>query len=253
MKFRLLRHATAVITIGGLNLLIDPMLNPARAAPPIERTPNQQRNPLVDLPLTESELADLLLSLDGVLVTHTHSDHWDNKAAETLPKSLPVFCQPEDQNRIRAAGFSDVRPVESNLTWGEIRLTPTAGQHGAGELARAMAPVSGFILEKESEPVIYIAGDTVWCPQVAQAIDRYQPDIIVVNAGAAQFTFGDPITMTAEDVIQVAQAKPDATVIAVHMEAINHCLLTRKSLFTALHHAGLNDRVNIPLDGEEIT
>jgi len=57
--------------------------------------------------------------------------------------------------------------------------------------------------------------------------------VIVVNAGGARFLEGDPITMMPQDVIHVCKAAPHAQVIAVHMEAINHCLLTRGELAKA--------------------
>jgi hypothetical protein len=72
--------------------------------------------------------------------------------------------------------------------------------------------------------------------------------MIVVNAGGARFLERDPITMTAENVVQVCRAAPNATVIAVHMEAINHCLVTRADLTQAASAAGIN--VKIPGDGE---
>ncbi|MBN1429464.1 MAG: hypothetical protein JXB07_13910 [Anaerolineae bacterium] len=62
------------------------------------------------------------------------------------------------------------------------------------------------------------------------AIDTYHPDVIVVNSGAAQFNVGAPITMTGQDVIEVCRAAPGAKVVAVHMEAVNHCRLTRREL-----------------------
>jgi hypothetical protein len=33
---------------------------------------------------------------------------------------------------------------------------------------------------------LYIAGDTIFCKEVKDALDNYKPDIVVVNAGAAQ-------------------------------------------------------------------
>jgi hypothetical protein len=74
--------------------------------------------------------------------------------------------------------------------------------------------------------------------------------VIVVNAGAAQFLHGDPITMTAGDVIRVCRSTPHAQVIAVHMEAINHCLLTRAELAQQAHSAGA--RLVIPGDGVQV-
>jgi L-ascorbate metabolism protein UlaG (beta-lactamase superfamily) len=99
---------------------------------------------------------------------------------------------------------------------------------------------------------LYVAGDTIFCPEVEEALDAHRPDVVVVNAGAARLLEGDPITMTAEDVARVCRALPDAHVISVHMEAINHCLLTRSELEEQLQRQGLEERVKIPADGETL-
>ena len=75
---------------------------------------------------------------------------------------------------------------------------------------------------------------------------------MVLNAGAAQFLVGDPITMTADDVAAVCRAAPAARVVAAHMEALNHCRLTRAALREALEVAGLSAQVSIPADGERL-
>jgi hypothetical protein len=49
----------------------------------------------------------------------------------------------------------------------------------------------------------------------------------------------------------VCRAAPQAQVVAVHMEAINHCLLTRQELAEQAEAAGV--RVVIPEDGEDVT
>jgi len=82
------------------------------------------------------------------------------------------------------------------------------------------------------------------------ALRDHQPQVIVVNAGAAQFLQGDPITMTADDVIRTCQAAPGSQIIAVHMEAINHCLLTRADLAFQLEAARVIGQVAIPQDGD---
>lgn len=100
--------------------------------------------------------------------------------------------------------------------------------------------------------MVSIAGDTIWCPEVATAIEQYQPAYIVVNAGAAQFLQGDLITMGVADVIHVCQALPSTKVIAVHMEVVNHCLLRRDDLRAQVAAASYADQVLLPLDGETI-
>ena len=252
MEIRLIRHATLVIDLDGIQILVDPMLNRAGAVDPVPDTPNQQRNPLVALPFGEDELAHVIEETDAVLVTHTHQDHWDERATELLPKDLQVLCQPEDEELIRSAGFSNVTPVDTEVERDSVRFTRTAGRHGTGEIGEKMAPVSGFVLRSTETPSLYIAGDTVWCPEVEEALDSHSPDVVVLNAGAARFLSGDPITMTADDVAQVSRAAPDARILAVHMESINHCLLTRNELIEKLRDEGLSGRVEVPADGESV-
>lgn len=253
MQIQFLRHATLIVSLSGVRLLVDPMLGPAEAMDPIQNSANPRRNPLVGLPLSDAELSATLAQVSGVLVTHTHRDHWDAAAAELLPKHLPLLCQPEDEAKFREAGFANMLPIPSELTWHGIRFQRTGGQHGTGVIGQRMAPVSGFVLSAAGEPTLYIAGDTIWCTEVAEALQVHTPEVIVVNAGAAAFLTGDPITMTAEAVAQVCRARPGARVLAVHMEAINHCGLTRAALRQHLEQAGLSDPVLIPPDGAVFT
>ena len=250
VRIRFVRHATFVFEMGGLKIMVDPMLAPAGDGEPVANTPNQRRNPLVDLVLDEEETLALLEEIDAVLVTHTHNDHWDGRARDLIPKQTPILCQPEDEDRIKASGFQEVMPVHDEMEWRGLRVTRTGGRHGTGEIGRRMAPVSGFVVGNEGSPSLYIAGDTIWCPEVEEALDIHSPDVVVVNAGSARFLEGDPITMTAEDVIKVCRALPAARVVAVHMEAVNHCLLRCAELEEKLRGEGLSEQVKIPADGE---
>jgi L-ascorbate metabolism protein UlaG (beta-lactamase superfamily) len=247
MRLRLIRNATLLVKVADRTLLIDPMLDPAGARPPVEDTANPVRNPLVELP----EPAEVVIAgLDAALVTHLHRDHLDDTAIRLLPKDLPVFCQPEDAERL--AAFTDVRPVEDVLEWDGVRIARTGARHGTGKIGEAMAPVSGFVLAAEGEPVLYVAGDSIWCDEVADALDEHRPDVVVVNSGAARFLEGDPIVMTADDVVAVARHAPHSRVVAVHLEAINHCPLTRADLHQRLHEEELTERVTVPEDGAEV-
>ena len=247
MQLQLIRHATLRVSMGGHTILVDPMLSAKEEMDPIQNASNTRRIPLVDLPFSPEEI---LKSVDMVLVTHTHRDHWDAAATNHVPKTLPILCQPEDETKFREWGYTDVRPVHAVENFNSLQISRTGGQHGTGDLARQMAPVSGFVLRTENEPSLYIAGDTIYCPDVEKAIEQHDPNVTVVNSGAAQFIMGDPITMTAKDVAKTCRRAPKSKLVAVHMEAINHCLLKRAHLEAELDREGLKGKVLIPKDGE---
>lgn len=254
MNIRLLRHATTVIQYGGLKILVDPMLNPAGAANPIPtKSPGKgRRNPLVDLPVTRDDLKAIFSSLDAILITHMHADHFDDFEGKMLPKDLPMLCQAEDRERLEAIGFRQVIPIDKTLNWSGLKITRYEACHGGFYWRRKMGKGAGYVLEAQGEPVFYIAGDTVWSPPVRQALAQHNPGIILVYAGAAQFPFGRSITMNTRDITQVCRNAPQAQIVAVHMEAINHCLLTREMLRDFLKGKPFSPRVHIPQNGEII-
>lgn len=86
-KIRLIRHATLLLTINGLNILVDPMLSPKDAIDPVANASNTSRIPMADLPISESELKTMLNKLVAILITHLHRDHWDLQAQQLLDKT----------------------------------------------------------------------------------------------------------------------------------------------------------------------
>ena len=250
MRITLVRHATLLIDYAGRRIMVDPMLDAAGARGPVRGTPEERPNPLVELPFPAAEAA---AGVDAVLLTHTHVDHLDAAGVTSLAPGVVWFCQPEDVDDVEPIGPTDVRPVPADapLEWEGVTIHRTGGRHGREEAAvQGLGPVSGFVLSAAGEPTLYVAGDTVWCPEVEAALAAHSPDWIVLNAGGARFLQGGTITMEAGDVIAVAGAAPSAQIAVVHMEAINHCLETRSALSRRLQEAGLDARVHVPADGE---
>jgi L-ascorbate metabolism protein UlaG (beta-lactamase superfamily) len=243
MRLRLIRHATVLVRLAGRTVLVDPMLDPPGARPPVEDTDNDLRNPLVDLPEPPEVVVG---SLDGIVITHLHEDHFDGTAARLLPKHVPLFCATEDAESLAGRGFGDVRAIADWVDWEGVTIERTAGIHGE------LGPSPGFILSTEGEPSLYVAGDTVLCDEVRAALDERRPEVVVVNASGAHFTGGGPLVMDTDDVVATARYAPDARVVAVHLEAINHCVQTRADLHQRLHDEGLTDQVTVPEDGAEV-
>lgn len=246
MRLQLIRHATLRLEYNGQFILVDPMLSDMGVNPPISGSANTLRNPMVPLPFS----AETLPTPDLVIVTHLHTDHWDLAAQNLLPKNTELLCQPGNECKLSEAGFYRVTPVASHAEWEGIRFHRMGGRHGTGIIGKTMGKVSGFVLKAAGEPTIYIAGDTIYCDDVERALDEHRPDLVIVNAGGARFKVGDPITMTPEDVLSVCKRAPNAKVVAVHMDTINHCLVTREQLRSILVSSDHADQVLIPEDGE---
>jgi len=56
--------------------------------------------------------------------------------------------------------------------------------------------------------------------------------------------------MGKEDVYEVHKAAPDAQIISVHMEAVNHWALSRKELKDFADEKGFSPKLLVPDDGE---
>lgn len=224
-----------LLEVAGRRILVDPMLDDVGARPPVENTPNQVPNPTVPLPFPAAEV---VRGIDAVIVSHCHRDHLDERGIELTPRDVPVLCQPEDEQALRDAGL-DAWPIDVGVEWDGLHVERVPARHGSGVVAEALAPVSGFVLDD-----LYLAGDTMWYEDVESTIERFHPRVAVVHAGGARFLDSDLIVMGIDDVREVAARVP--TVVAVHMEAINHCLLSRAKLRAALPD------VLVPEDGETL-
>jgi L-ascorbate metabolism protein UlaG (beta-lactamase superfamily) len=138
------------------------------------------------------------------------------------------------------------------MHFGDIAVHRVEARHGNNEeTAAAMGPGSGFVFECPGEKTVYVAGDTVYYDGVRAVIERFQPDVIVVNACDARWKHGRLI-MNAEDVMMTCASAPDSLVIASHMEAVSHSHLSRKQLRDNLEEDGYTKQVLIPEDGDYI-
>jgi len=244
MKLQLFRNATLKLDYAGHTVLIDPYFAPKHSLPSFTgRSPN----PMVDLPVS---IEDILDGVELVIVSHLHDDHFDEVAKERLPKDVPVICQPGDEHEIRMAGFIDVTPLAGHALWKGLTLARREGSHGLGPVVELMGSVMGFSLEGEGEPNVYWAGDTVLYPPVEKAIRDTQPDVIVTHSCGAKWD-GALIVMDAAETLAVCALADTSTVVAVHMEALDHATVSRADLRAAADAAGIPaTRLRIPADGE---
>lgn len=257
------RNATMKITYGGKTFLADPMLSEKETLPGF-LTPDKLANPTAPMPVATE---DLLEGVEAVIVTHSHipaedidagpSDHFDTAAIEAIDKDMPIFIQPFDVAGIERIGFNNVTAIEDTLEIDDVSVTRFEGVHAdVDALLPLVGDSSGYVLEAEGYPRILWTGDVLLTDEIKAEILRHQPDIIIAHTGGARLPIDaegnvSKLVMDAEDAIEIAKLAPEATVIAIHMESLDHCPVTRDELREKAAAAGISaDRLLIPADGD---
>ena len=256
IHYQHVRNATAKINYSGCVFLVDPFLAEKEFYPGFEGTPNsEKRIPLIDLP---EPIEDVVKNIDAVILTHTHLDHWDEAAIKILPKDIPFFVQNAGDARIiREQGFNNVMVAGKNTPFKNIKISKTDGQHGPDALysVPAMAEFAGeamgFVFQADGEKTFYVVGDTTWHPYVEAALAKYSPDIIVMNTGYAQVNgIEGSLIMGRDDILKMYRTMPEAKIIAVHMDAVNHTMTSSDEARKFVLENKLEDRVYVPREGE---
>ena len=139
---------------------------------------SQAKMPLVGLPMSVNKI------LDGVDASHRYPyprDHWDETAARSIPKKLPVYVQHQaDAAKIRSQGFTDVRVLNGSAVFNGVTISKTGGVHGTEamyanpQLAEILGDAMGVVFQSNGHKTAYIMGDTVWSGRCKQSIEPLQ-------------------------------------------------------------------------------
>ena len=251
ITFRQIRNATVKLHYPGVSFMIDPWL--MDACTPEERdqavaTRSFIPKPICPLPVSPKELTS---DVDYYLLTHFHPDHF---SSDYLPADAAFICQNEtDAGQLEKLGFTNLRRFdEGTMQIGGVTIYRVAARHGENEeTVMRMGPGSGFVFVCAGEKTVYLAGDTVFYDGVRIVMERFHPDVVIVNACDARGKIGRLI-MNAEDVKKTCDCEPDSIVIASHMDAVSHAHLSRKQLRKELAGTQYAKQVLIPEDGERI-
>lgn len=252
MKIHHLRNATFVIETEGKYILIDPMLGRKGSLSPFTLFRFKPlKNPLVDLPVNSNAILE---KVTHCLITHLHPDHLDKEAEHFLKeKNVPVICSVKDKRHLEKRGLSILKTVDywKDEDILDLKITGVPARHGYGFIAKPMGNVMGFYLEFAQSQSVYISADTIYTEHIDKVFKELKPDLSVLACGGAQLDFGKPLLMNMQDIIQFIKNAP-GKVLANHMEALNHCPITRAQLKDELVKYSLTEKVFIPEDGQSI-
>ena len=106
----------------------------------------------------------------------------------------------------------------------------------------------GYFIELPGEPSVYIAGDTILTDDVRRCLEQRRPSVAILPAGGARLDFGAEIIMGSADILNACKLTP-GIVIANHLEALDHCPVSRAELAASAASARVLDRLRIPEDG----
>ena len=259
MKIQQIRNATLKIEFAGNTILVDPWLVDKHKfgsfvdlpGKPFS-TPDPVREeilmPICDLPASVEEI---LRDVDFYIVTHIHPDHVDMSPDGTvgapLDKNVPLFVQNSaDAEVFKRSGFAKIDLLDENIL-GDVKLTKTPARHGT---INPCGDACGIVFSAPNEKTLYLVGDSIWFGGVQSSLERFKPDVVIVNACAAELVGYGRLIMNDEDIDCIRQTLPTAQIIISHMDNVAHATITRHEMRGLLAKRGIE--YFMPADGETL-
>ncbi|KAI6778532.1 uncharacterized protein J7T54_005056 [Emericellopsis cladophorae] len=228
--------ATTILEWEGIRLMTDP--NFLHAGDQVHLGPGvtaeRRTNPALEL--------DELPSLDGILLSHYHEDHFDRDVEDALDRNFLIVTTPHARQCLTAKdeSFCNVHALDffqslllvgdradKNETRPVIKVTGMPGKHipsgflsAANDLLGAVPPTNGWMLElghgkgqqqgSNAEPGvgyrIYISGDTLFVDdlkRIPEWLNGEKIDLMLIHLGGTSIPSASaPLVMVTMDAVQ---------------------------------------------------
>ncbi|WP_235852639.1 MBL fold metallo-hydrolase [Mycobacterium interjectum] len=138
------------------------------------------------------QIADLP-TIDLIVLSHYHGDHFDDVAARELDKTLPIVSTADAVDKLSALGFERGYPLD---TWeslkvrkGEATLNVTAmpGKHSADDAVNdLLMPVNGHLLDfgRNTDRLYRLLSPATRCSSMPSPISR----VAILTSTSGSFT-----------------------------------------------------------------
>lgn len=208
---------TAILDYAGLRFVTDPTFDSPRSyAEQGSTTLVKTTGPGVE--------REQLGHVDAVLLSHhSHKDNLDYEGLELLATGVPTFSTSDAASELFGGGLIGLDSWES-ATLGAVTVTAVPALHGPPGSERFVGVVTGFVLEAEGEPTVYVSGDNASLPLVEQIAERFpEIDIALLFAGAARVPEleGD-LTLSAANAAIAVGILGASRVVVLHAEDWEH-------------------------------
>ncbi|MDP3415579.1 MBL fold metallo-hydrolase [Falsiroseomonas sp.] len=175
-------HASWLVQIGGVAVLIDPVWSP-RASPLPFAGPKRVRAP--------GQRLEALPGADLLLVSHNHYDHCDLATLRQVQArwAPPALTSLGTGRLLAKAGLRAPREMDwwDRVAVAGLRVTYVPAQHFSARTPfdRNRALWGGFVIQAPDGATVYFMGDTGWCPHPAEIGRRFgRIDLALIPVGA---------------------------------------------------------------------
>ena len=249
VSIRYVGGPTVLLQLGDVRLLTDPTFDPPGDHPVGSRVLVKTNGPAVS--------TEALGPVDAVVLSHDqHPDNLDTLGREFVASVPIVLSTASARSRLGGTTRALQNWEKAELdrpNGGVLRVTGVPAQHGPDGTEHIVGEVTGFVVEGDDLPSVYVSGDNASLNVVRAVAGRLGPvNVAVLFAGAAQTALVPDayLTLTSELAAEASRLLGARVVVPVHFEGWTHFTQGRDTLVTAFERGGLADRLHLPEPGE---
>ncbi|NUR91801.1 MAG: MBL fold metallo-hydrolase [Nonomuraea sp.] len=224
MHIRYAGGPTALLELGGVRLMVDPTFDPPGEHPVGSRSLTKTAGPAFDPQ-----------PVDVVLLSHDqHPDNLDNAGRAFLATAPLVLSTASAAERIGSPVLA--LPNWTSTEVGPLTITGVPAQHGPDGTENLTGEVTGFVLEGEGLPTVYVSGDNASLDVVKAVAERFPSiDVALLFMGAARTPLipDANLTLSSEDAVVAADLLGAAEIVPLHFEHWAHFTQGRETVAAA--------------------
>ena len=251
MFFYWIGGATFILSIGNLNIAVDPVLCKKGTVQDYFWFKSKR----IEQPFyTEKDFENI----DLWLITHNHEDHLDSIGLSKISLLSSVVCNGNSYKKLKEKGIKKLsilkwkQTKEFNLKDYQIKIEAIPAIHGVNPLSASFAGKgNGYYLtiSKGNEKInIYVTGDTVYKNGIVKKLENKKVDLLIPNMGAAkQGSWIMTLTLNSKMLKKMINKLNPKIVIPVHYGTFEHY---KESVETIININ--NDKIKVIRVGEKL-